>query len=116
MAVQNEHVVCSSDGLCLLSVMHCTMGAPSAWASHSGDCPSSLLPDGVSLPAGGTGDPTVYISAGDGVHLPECDTNAMEGRRWFTEGCNTIINEVLYPSYSWSDSNCLLCTSHTIKR
>ena len=79
-AVQNEHVVCSSDGLCILSVMHCTMGAPSAWASHSGDCPSSLLPDGVSLPANGTGDPTVYISAGDGVHLPECDTNTMEGR------------------------------------
>ena len=71
--------MCSSDGLCLLSVMHCTMGAPSTWADHSGDCPSSLLPDGVSLPAGGTGDPTVYISAGDGVHLPECDTNTMEG-------------------------------------
>ena len=72
--------MCSSEGLCLLSVMHCTMGAPSAWAGHSGDCPSSLLPDGVSLPAGGTGDPTVYISAGDGVHLPESDTNTMEGR------------------------------------
>ena len=71
--------MCSSEGLCLLSVMHCTMGAPSPRASHSGDCPSSLLPDGVSLPAGGTGDPTVYISAGDGVHLPECDTNTMEG-------------------------------------
>ena len=92
--------MCSSDGLCLLTVMHCTMGAPSAWVGHSGDCPSSLLPDGVSLPAGGTGDPTVYISAGDGVHLPECDTNTMEGRPWFNEGCNTIINEVLHPSYS----------------
>ena len=71
----------------------------------------------MSLPAGGTGGPTVYISAGDGVHLPECDTNTMEGRRWFNEGCNTIINEVLYPSYSWSDSDCyMLCTSHAIKR
>ena len=55
------------------------MGTPSAVAGHSGDCPSSLLPDGVSLSAGGTGDPTVYISAGDGVHLPECDTYTMEG-------------------------------------
>ena len=72
--------MCTSDGLCLLSVMHCTMGAPSLRASHSGDCPSSLLPDGVSLPAGGAGDPTVYISSDDGVHLPECDTNTMEGR------------------------------------
>ena len=89
--------MCSSEGLCLLSVMHCTMGAPSARASHSGDCPSSLLPDGVSLPAGGTGDPTVYISAGDGVHLPEFDTNTMEGRWWFGSRCNIIIDEVLCP-------------------
>ena len=78
-AVQNEHVVCSSEGLCILSVMHCTMGAPSARADHPGDCPSSLLPDGVSLPASGTGDPAVYISAGAGVHLPECCTRTMEG-------------------------------------
>ena len=97
--------MCSSDGLCLLSVMHCTMGAPSAWAGHSGDCPSSLLPDGVPLPAGVTGDPTVYISAGDGVHLPESDTNTMEGRCWFDTRCDTTINEVLCRSYSWSDSN-----------
>ena len=89
--------MCSSEGLCLLSVMHCTMGAPSAWAGHSGDCPNSLLPDGVSLPAGGTGDPTVYISAGDGVHLPDCDTKTMEGRWRFGSRCNIIINEVLCP-------------------
>ena len=87
----------SSDGLCLLSVMHCTIGAPSAVAGHSGDCPSSLLPDGVSLPAGGGGDPTVYISAGGGVHQPECNTNTMEGRHWFDSRCNIIINEVLCP-------------------
>ena len=70
--------------------MHFTMGAASAWAGHSGNCPSSLLPDGVSLPAGGTGDCTVYISAGDGVHLPECDTKTMEGRCWLAIRCNTI--------------------------
>ena len=77
--------------------MHCTMGAPSPRADHSGDCPSSLLPDGVSLPAGGTGDPTVYISAGDGVHLPECDTDIMEGRLAISSRCNIIIDEVLCP-------------------
>ena len=71
--------MCSSEGLCLLSVMHCTMGAPSTRVDHSGDCPSSLLPYGVPLPAGGTGGPTVYISAGDSVHLPDCDTKTMEG-------------------------------------
>ena len=92
MAVQNQRGVCSSKGPCLLSVVHCTMGAPSVGAGHSGDCPSSLLPDGVSLPAGSTGDPTVYISAGDGVLLPECCTRTMEGR---LRRCNTIINKVL---------------------
>ena len=96
-AVQNQHLVCSSKSLHLLSVLRCTMGARSTWVGHSGDCPSSLLPDGVSFPAGGTGDPTVYISAGDGVHLPECDTNTMEGRWWFGSRCNIIIDEVLCP-------------------
>ena len=57
------------------------MGAPSTWAGYSGDCPSSLLPDGVPLPVSGTEDPTVYISAGGGVHLPECDINTMEGKK-----------------------------------
>ena len=89
--------MCSSEGLCILSVIHYTMGAPSPRANHSGDCPSSLLPDGVPLPAGGTGDGTVYISAGDGVHLPDCDTNTMEGRWWFGSRCNIIIDEVLCP-------------------
>ena len=81
------------------------MGATSVGAGHSGDCPSSLLPDGVPLPAGDTGDPTVYISAGDGVLLPECCTRTMEGRlRW----CSTLICD------SSLSSLCLLYTSHTI--
>ena len=62
------------------------MGAPSAWVGHSGNCPSSLQPDGMRLPAGGAGDLTVYISAGDGVHLPVCCTRTVEGRCWSNEG------------------------------
>ena len=83
--------MCSSEGPCLLSVKHYTMGAPSVGASHSGDWPSSLLPVGVPLPASSTGDPTVYISAGDGVLLPKCCTRTMEGRCWFNKGCSTIL-------------------------
>ena len=72
------------------------MGAASTCAGHSGDCPSSLLPHGVSLPADGTGDPTVYVSAGDGVHLPECDTKTVEGRCWLDSRCNTICALVIH--------------------